>query len=322
MPPGEFTEVPIVDIGPLLGGDEAAHRRVADDLGRASREVGFVYVTGCMPPEGVFEDLLAVTRAFFALPTDVKLRTYIGDSTNHRGYVPEGEEVFAGGTPDRKEAFDIVPDVPLPAGMRPHPFSGPNRWPEVPGFEQAVTGYYDQVWSVARALFRGFALALGEPADAFDRYLTAPPSQLRLLHYPADPTAEDRPGIGAHTDYECFTLLRSTTPGLEVLNGAGVWVDAPPVEGAFVVNIGDMLETWTNGEFVATTHRVRKVTQERYSFPLFCSLDYWTVVEPLAQFVGAQGPIRPPVVAGEHLWAQTVKTFGYLRDRVADGSPT
>lgn len=260
----DFTSIPLVDVGPLLHStDEAAHRAVAEELGRAASDVGFVYVTGCMPPDGVFERLLDVTQAFFALPEEEKLRTYIGDSTNHRGYVPEGEEVFAGGTPDRKEAFDVVPDVPLPAGMPPHPFTGPNRWPDVPGFEDAVLTYYGHVWSVARALFRGFALALGEPADAFDAHLTAPPSQLRLLHYPADDSAVDRPGIGAHTDYECFTLLRATTPGLEVLNGAGQWIDAPPVEDAFVVNIGDMLETWTDGRFVATTHRVRRVTQER-----------------------------------------------------------
>ena len=319
MPPSDFTSVPVVDIGPLLADDPAGHRRVADELGRAASEVGFVYVTGCMPPAGVFERLLEVTQAFFALPVDEKLRTYIGDSPNHRGYVPEGEEVFSGGTPDKKEAFDVVPDVPLPAGMPPHPFTGANRWPAVPGFEDAVLAYYGHVWSVARALFRGFALALGEEPDAFDRYLTAPPSQLRLLHYPADETAVDRPGIGAHTDYECFTLLRATTPGLEVLNGAGEWVDAPPVEGAFVVNIGDMLETWTNGRFVATTHRVRKVTTERYSFPLFCSLDYWTVVEPLPQFVSAEDAVRAPVVAGEHIWAQTIQTFSYLRDRLARG---
>ncbi len=66
---------------------------------------------------------------------------------------------------------------------------------------------------------------------------------MRLIHYPYTPDAEDKPGIGAHTDYECFTLLRSTAPGLEVLNGAGAWIDAPPIADAFIVNIGDMLET-------------------------------------------------------------------------------
>ncbi|MFN8074068.1 MAG: 2-oxoglutarate and iron-dependent oxygenase domain-containing protein [Kineosporiaceae bacterium] len=328
MPVSDFTAVPIVDIAPLLASYDdpeqaaAAHVAVAVELGRAAREVGFLYVTGGMPPQEVIDGLLGATEAFFALPEADKRRTYIGDSGNHRGYVPIGEEVFAGGTPDLKEAFDLVPDLPRPDGAAPHPFEGANRWPDVPGvpFEQAVMRYYDHVIGVARALFRGFALALGEPADAFDAHLQAPPSQLRLLHYPADPSRVDRPGIGAHTDYECFTLLMATTPGLEVLNGAGQWIDAPPVDGAFVVNIGDMLQTWTNGEFVATTHRVRKVTSERYSFPLFCSLDYWTVVEPLPRFVDERGPLYPRVVAGEHIWAQTIQTFTYLRDRLAAGT--
>ncbi len=75
-------------------------------------------------------------------------------------------------------------------------------------------------------------------------------------------------GIGSHTDYECLTLLYSTVPGLEVLNSAGSWIDAPPLPGALVINIGDMMEIWTNGEFVATSHRVRPVKEERFSFPL------------------------------------------------------
>ena len=96
-----------------------------------------------------------------------------------------------------------------------------------------------------------------------------PPSQLRLIHYPYNPTAGEAFGIGSHTDYECLTLLSSTAPGLEVLNSAGRWIDAPPLPGALVVNIGDMMEIWTNGEFVATSHRVRPVKEERYSVPCF-----------------------------------------------------
>ena len=113
------------------------------------------------------------------------------------------------------------------------------------------------------------------------------PSRQRAL--PDNPVAEDGQGIGAHTDYECFTLLKPTAPGLEVLNGAGEWIDVPPVPGTFVVNIGDMLELWTNGAYVATSHRVRKVKEERYSFPLFFNVDYHTEVKPLPQFASRDG---------------------------------
>jgi isopenicillin N synthase-like dioxygenase len=149
--------------------------------------------------------------------------------------------------------------------------------------------------------------------------VTKAPSQLRQIHYPYDADAQDSVGIGAHTDYECFTLLRPTAPGLEVLNGAGAWIDVPPLPGAFVINIGDMLETWTNGEFVATTHRVRKVREERYSFPLFFCVDYDTRIAPLPEFVRDGRPARPSLIAGEHLFAQTAQSFAYLKRRIAEG---
>ena len=140
-----------------------------------------------------------------------------------------------------------------------------------------------------------------------------------MIHYPYNPDAEDREGVGAHSDYECFTLLKPTAPGLEVLNGAGEWIGAPPIPGTFVVNIGDMLELWTNGEFIATTHRVRNVPEERYSFPLFFNVDYHTVVEPLPRFASRDDRARPTLRAGEHLFAQTAQTFAYLRSRVESG---
>ena len=108
------------------------------------------------------------------------------------------------------------------------------------------------------------------------------------MHYHYTPAVRtDSPGIGAHTDYECFTILLPTAPGLEVLNGAGDWIDVPLVDNAFVINIGDMLEVLSNGTYMATAHRVRNVAEERYSFPMFCNLDYDTVIAPLPELVSA-----------------------------------
>ena len=316
-----FTEVPEIDISGLRSADPGGRQRVVDLLGAASRDVGFCYLRGTGVAPELFAELLTVTRRFFALPLESKLRHYIGNSTCHRGYVPEGEEVFSGGTVDRKEAFDTGLDLPAddPDHLAGNPLLGPNQWPELPGFAAAVTAYYTAVLDLGRLLLPAFACALGEPPEAFERYVTKPPSQLRLIHYPFDPDARDAQGIGAHTDYECFTLLRPTAPGLEVLNGAGEWIDVPPRPDAFVLNVGDMLETWTNGEFVATTHRVRKVREERYSFPLFFCVDYDTAVAPLPQFVRPDRPAWPTVRAGEHLFAQTAQSFGYLKRRIAAG---
>ena len=318
---GDFSTIPLVDISTLIAGDTERSRATADALGKAAREVGFVYVTGHGIPQPLFDGLLDAAVRFFAQPRTKKMEVYIGQSANHRGYVPAGEEVFAAGTKDTKEAFDLSIDLPSddPAVRTGTPMLGPNQWPDLPDFKSKVTAYYDAVFAVGRALIRGFAMALGEAPDFFDPYITKPPSQLRLIHYPFNPDATDAIGIGAHSDYECFTLLHSTSPGLEVMNGSGQWIDAPPVPGALTINIGDLLELWTNGEFTATSHRVRRVQEERYSFPLFFMVDYWTKIAPLDRFQGREGPRRRSLVAGEHLFAQTAQSFGYLVERMKAG---
>jgi len=316
-----FTSVPIVDISGLRSPNRVDRDAVAAEIGTAAREVGFLYVSGSGIDEALFDRMLAATKEFFALPVEEKMRSYIGLSRCHRGYVPTGEEGVEAGTPDLKEAFDTALDLPAddPDYLAGNPMLGPNAWPALPGFAEAVTAYYDAILEVGHLLLRAFALALGEDPDVFARHATKTPSQLRLVHYPYDPDAEDVLGIGAHTDYECFTLLKPTAPGLEVLNGAGEWIDVPPVDGTFVVNIGDMLELWTNGAFVATSHRVRKVVEERYSFPLFFNVDYDTEVKPLPQFASTDDKARPTLRAGEHLFAQTAQTFAYLRNRIDSG---
>lgn len=319
---GNFESLPVLDVAPLFADDPAARLQAAQALGRAARESGFFYVRGHGVAPELIARLIHQAKTFFGLPLEEKMQYYIGDSSQHKGYVPQGEEVFSGGTKDRKEAFDLGCDLPAdhPEAIAGTPLMGPNVWPALPGFREDVSAYYTAAIRLGEGLFRGFALALGLDEHHFAPYLKNPPSQLRLLHFPHNPEAVDEVGIGAHTDYECFTILLPTAPGLEVMNGAGEWIDAPPIEGAFVVNIGDMLETWTNGEFVATSHRVRKVKEERYSFPLFCSCDYYTVVQPLPAFVSETRPAAyRAVTAGEHLFAQTAQSFTYLKKRIERG---
>jgi isopenicillin N synthase-like dioxygenase len=327
----DFARLPVVDVGPLLS-DHLADRRVASQaLDSAAREAGFCYLVGHPLARDLLENLISQAKAFFSLPMDEKMRWYIGNSRHHRGYVPEGEEVFSGGTHDKKEAFDVGYDLPAddPDVLAGTPTMGPNVWPDLPGFRTDVDRYYNAALRLGTVVFHGFALALGLDEHFFDAFVTKPPSQLRLIHYPYNPDAQDAVGIGAHTDYECFTILLSTAPGLEVMNGAGKWIDAPPVDGALILNIGDLIENWTNGEYRATPHRVRRVSEERYSFPLFCTCDYHTVVEPLAQFVAPDRPARyQRLVAGAHLFHQLGESFHYLKSRVErgelvlpDGSP-
>lgn len=314
-----FKELPLVDISMLFSSDFAERQQAAKALGSAARDAGFLYIVGHGVPQHLIENLETRTRAYFAQSYAQKMQDYIGDSANHSGYVPEGEEQYLSAKPDLKEAYDVGFDLQQPERTRP--MLGPNRWPDFPGFKEDIKAYYDAVFALSNVLFRGFALALNLPEDEFTKKITAPPSQLRLVHYPFSPDSpEDRPGIGAHTDYECFTILLATDDGLEVQNGAMQWIDAPVVDGAFIINIGDMLEVLSNGYFVATKHRVRKVKQERYSFPLFCACDYDTVIQPLASLLSsAQPSCYESIVCGEHLYAQTMQTFSYLKNRVANG---
>ncbi len=318
-----FHEIPVVDISALGGTDADAHAQVIKDIRLAATDVGFLYISGHGISQTKIDALHDAAKAFFARPLEDKMSVYIGKSQYHRGYVPEGEERFAGGTADAKEAFDLSQEVPAdhPRILAGDKFVGPNQWPSPDlGFREAVEGYFNDAFSLGRRLLQGFCEALGLPPDHLDPLVTTPPSQLRMIHYPFNAGAEDRPGIGAHTDYELFTLLLSRTPGLEVMNADGDWIDAPPVPGAIIVNVGDMLEVLTNGLFVATSHRVRKVKEERYSFPLFFSCDYSVEIAPLPQFVTPETPAKfEPIKAGEHLLVQTALTFEYLKKRLAEG---
>lgn len=315
-----FKKLPVVDISLLFSTILADRMQAAKELGKAARDAGFLYILGHGVPAQLIENLKARTEQYFAQPLTEKMRDYIGNSSNHSGYVPEGEEQYLNAMPDLKEAYDVGFDLQDPSKFRP--MLGPDRWSEFPGFKKDVKAYYDAVFALSNVLFRGFALALDLHEDSFTKLITAPPSQLRLVHYPFSPNApEDRPGIGAHTDYECFTILLATADGLEVQNGAGEWIDAPVMDGAFVINIGDMMEVLSNGNFMATMHRVRKVKQERYSFPLFCACDYDTVIQPVPSLITLENPSRyEPVICGEHLYAQTMQTFSYLKKRLEEGT--
>ena len=165
---------------------------------------------------------------------------------------------------------------------------GPNIWPaEMPEFRRDIYRFFEESMALGKRLYRLFALALDMPEDHFEPLVTKPCAQLRILYYPDTDPTEAKIGIGAHTDYESFTLLWQSESGLQVQNRAGEWIEAPPIDGTFVINIGDMLQRWTNEVFVSTPHRViNPPGRKRSSLVMFVGTNHDCVVECLPTCTG------------------------------------
>lgn len=305
--------LPIIDISNLSSPQRVDRIAVATAIDDACQQYGFLYIRGEQFDPLLFQSLFAVAKTYFAQDEASKMRHYIGQSVNHSGYVPIGEEQFSSGHYDLKEAYDI--NLDYQADDVSFPLVGPTQWPDDAEFCQQVSRYYQHIKTIGQQIFSAFALALGKDEQYFMAHTQRAPSQLRLIHYPYHPDIVDHDGIGAHTDYECFTLLLPTAPGLQILDKQGQWVDVPLLEHTLIMNIGDMMEILSNGRYKATKHRVKKVSEERYSFPFFFSCDYDYVIAPITD----EAPRYSPLIGGEHLFNQTAQTFAYLKAKVANG---
>ena len=313
----DFDRIPIVDLGAALNGGPDGFAQTATRIREVCRDVGFFYVKNHGIEESVLNRALDRTEQFFKLPETVKLQYDIGEVRRHRGYVPFGALSADPEQIDHQQGYEVGPELPAddPDYLAGNCLYGPNVWPrEIDDFDTAIYTYFEEAFELGRTLFKLFAAGLELPLDFFEPLLTRPTAQLRLIYYPAMDRAlppEKATGIGAHTDYECFTILRQTDPGLQVQNRAGEWIEAPPIPGTFVINIGDMFQRWTNDLFVSTPHRVISNTgKERYSFPLFFGLNHSTVVRCLD---GCTSPDNPPRYPPTHFghWIETMHTYAY-----------
>ena len=313
-----FGSVPVIDLGSLRGNDRAAKQRTAAAIGRACEDVGFIYIANHGVPDALVAHAFAEAKRFFALPLAEKMKIPLKASANYRGYFPLKEEktdVTAMG--DLKEGFDLMrelgPDDPdVRAGK---PLHGPNQWPDaLPGFRESILDYYAAMEGLAKTLLRGMALSLDLDENWFADKTRKPLAYLRLLHYPPQRGMIDEReiGCGAHSDYGCLTILaQDQVGGLQLRNSAGDWIEAPPIPGAFVINLGDQMARWTNERFQATPHRViNRSGRERYSIPFFFDPDFDAVIECLPS---CQGPGNPPkhkpITGGEHLLGMLNATF-------------
>lgn len=328
MSPGTL---PVIDISPLLQpADAPGRQRVGERIGAACRQHGFFYVEG-HGIDGRLQDALRETsRAFFALPTEAKMRIgMLHGGRAWRGYFPVGGEL-TNGQPDLKEGLYLGTELPAddPRVRAAWPLHGANLWPGHPaGLRHAVLDYMAAASRAAHAVLGGVALSLGLEEAWFHRHYTADPTVLfRIFRYPPQAGGQREWGVGEHTDYGLLTLLlQDEVPGLQVRTPRA-WLDAPPIPGTLVCNIGDMLDRLTGGLYRSTPHRVLNVDgRERFSFPLFFDPDFSARVTPLPRHGVAQADIDADRVRrwdGSSVLAPFEGTYGdYLLGKVGKVFP-
>ena len=319
-------EIPVLDLAPLRRGAPDALEHLAADLRHVFENVGFYFVTNHGVPQDLVDRMFDEVRRFHAQPVEAKLRLKINQ--HNVGYMPmrgattRHSQLSLRNKPNLNEAFfakrDLSHDHPdVIAGK---PFRPANQWPDdLPGFRETVVAYQNALEGVAKSLLPAYALALDLPADAFDEAFREPTYTLRMTHYPQQQVEEEGEfGLAPHTDTSFMTLLaQNRIPGLAIRLPSGKWIDAPAIDGAFLVNGGDLLRRWTNDRFLATPHRVtNRSGQARYAIPLFfdCGTEY--VMQPLATCIGPDNPCRyDPITYVQYITWYRNQNFDHARGK-------
>jgi isopenicillin N synthase-like dioxygenase len=300
-------EIPVIDM---------ESEAVGQEILQAFSSIGFATLTNHGIPRAVIEDAFAASKSFFSLPLDQKLkREYEGHQSN-RGYIPMGCEAFTE-NPERKETFDIGKDDEV--GYE-------NKWPTeelTDSFAQAMLQYFELFDDLYLRIMNLLAVALNMPDENFfvDR-CNEQHDNLRLLHYPSVP--KKLGGVvqrgAVHTDFGTITLLtQDSVGGLRAQRLDGTWVNVPPIPGSIVVNVGDMMQRWSNDVLRATPHQVVELPNlntdddsvpERYSIAFFCNANKNVLLKCLEQCVSVDNPARyPPVNAHDYLTMRLSQTI-------------
>lgn len=309
--------IPDVSLASFETGSESEKRRIAADVDRICRAIGFLVITDHGVDRQVIERAWDAAREFFAQPLEEKLAARDAEPGSPRGYsAPQSESLAASlkieTPPDLKESFSSGPAAPpdLDAGVEDYDFFfGPNVWPTKPAiFERAWRDYYAAMEDLGARIMRLFAAALALDEQYFVPFHTAHLAALRGLSYPPqeDPVLPGQRPAGEHSDYGSVTILKPDpdVPGLEVRLPSGEWQAAPVITDGFLVNIGDMLANWTNDRWVSTLHRVvpNDGDQRRQSIAFFLTPNYDAEIRCIDSCLAeGEEPLYPPVSAGRYL---------------------
>jgi len=298
--------IPRIDAAALLDPADPGHGDMVEAVRKGATEIGFLTLWNTPLPASEVRFVIAAYRAFFDLPAEVKAEVDMVRTGSNRGWGAGGsEQVDPEANPDYKQVFDCGWEWPE-SGL---PVYGANLWPERPaGFREVLQGYYARACAFSLDLLCAIAGAVGQDPGYFRDRFERPMALLRGNYYPSRPDwagARDF-GIATHTDYGCLTLLASDgVPGLEVRARGGGWLPVTAGPGEFVVNFGEMLQMWTDGQIVATPHRVVGGSDERLSVPLFFNPSFDTNVAPKG---------AAPIRAVDHLSKRFDETYLHLKN--------
>ena len=320
--PIEASEVPVVDIARLRDGTDPV--AVGNELARAAIDVGFLYVRNHGVGSALVERARKSALEFFRLPEDTKRES--GTNQFHHGYLKPGStKMYDDARLDLKESFnwgvelDCGSDDAREFDAEPaNPLLGPNEWPAaMPELKASVYPYFEAASACAEDLLRGFALGAGLDAEHFIRFRDRPVSRGSLQYYPPQPDGAegDQFGVAPHTDFGVLTVLcQDEIGGLEIQRRSGEWAAMPPIPGTLVVNIGDLLERWSNRRYRSTVHRVINSSgRERLSLVLAYDPNFETLVDPGAFCAEGETPRDDPVTCGDYLLWRFRKAFSYRR---------
>ena len=311
--------VPILDLTPIRCGNPGERRSLVREIDEALREIGFFVVVGHGVDRAETEETIEAGKRFFDLPGEEK-RKVANRGTPFRGYVGTGDENLSytedeATPPDWKEFYTMGrPDLSGPYYRRPElaaTFKA-NVWPAaIPELRATMERHYRAMEALTELVMRGLALALELDEAFFRDKLDRHDSTFRVANYPHQlhPPAPGQLRAGAHTDYGAITLLATERApgGLQIRRRDGTWVDAPVAPEGFVVNIGDLMMTWTNDRWLSNLHRVVNPPPDaagstrRLSLVHFVNCNPDARIECLPTCTGPDHPARhPPVTAGEH----------------------
>lgn len=310
--------LPVINLS-LLRGSDQDQDTLARSLEEACLHTGFFYISDHGIPDELIDRVFRESRALFDLPEEQKKAIHKAHSHANRGYEPlKSQTLEPGSPPDLKEGFYIGEELD---GTDPRVQAGrfnqgPNQWPtELPTFRDTMTEYFEAMNELSDHIMQALALSLDLPQDFFEDFCHQPMSTLRLLHYPPQPPnpSPGEKGCGAHTDFGGVTiLLLDDNPGLQVWEANNEeWLNANPIPGTFVVNMGDMIARWTNDRYRSTLHRVINTSgAERYSVPFFYSGNPDQEVSCLSLCLAdGDQPHYPPTTVEAHLMEMYQRTY-------------